>query len=229
MKLLFLGCSWTYGCELAEGRNMHSIIKEKRYSTIIGKRLNADVINLAKNGLSNHAIARIFLEQDLELYDKIFVQMTLPSRTEVYDPTGDHNKAKIMDKMNEMVELRKLGVFRQIERLKMDRSGDWTPILSDKKRFMLTGNLLDNKEWWQHYYEEIYTETFGITEEMLVFTLIKNKLTRMKKDHLIFSINRKCKLPIDLQLNKQIYPRKKGNHPDELGHVMIASNIMKLL
>ena len=49
MKLLFLGCSWTFGCELAEGRRAIQTIIDKRYSTIIGKKLNAEVINLAEN------------------------------------------------------------------------------------------------------------------------------------------------------------------------------------
>ena len=208
---------------------MKQKIREKRYSTIIGKKLNADVINLAKNGSSNHRIARIFLEQDLEEYDTIFVQLSLPNRTEWYDPSNNTNKAKIIDKINESVELRKLGVFRQLEHLKKDRSGEWQGILTGEKRFMISGNLLDDKEWWMHYFEDIYTDTYGTTEEMLVFNLIKSKLVRMNKKHVITSINSKCKLPIDLQLNNIKYPRAKGNHPNALGHIMIASDIMRLL
>ena len=107
--------------------------------------------------------------------------------------------------------------------------GDWDHILVDRERFLITGNLLNGKEWWVHYYEEIYQDEYGLTEEMLFFNLIKNKLKRLKKDHLILSINPKCTLPIDLQLNLPKYPRAKGNHPNEIGHSMIASDIMKLL
>ena len=58
MKLLFLGCSYTAGCELRD--------REKyRFSTIVGQKLNAEVVNLAMDGYSNHAIARKFLEQDI--------------------------------------------------------------------------------------------------------------------------------------------------------------------
>ena len=70
MKLLFLGCSWTWGDELQNR-------EKERYSSIIGKRLNADVVNLGENGFSNHAIARIFLDQNLDQYDYVFVQLTL--------------------------------------------------------------------------------------------------------------------------------------------------------
>ena len=60
MKLLFLGCSWTWGDELQNR-------EKERYSSIIGQRLNADVVNLSTPGYSNHAIARIFfLQQRVE-------------------------------------------------------------------------------------------------------------------------------------------------------------------
>ena len=229
MRLLFLGCSWTYGAEIAEGKKMLEKIKEKRYSSIIGKRLDAEVVNLAENGFSNHAIARIFLEQDIESFDKIFVQLTYPSRTEWYDPTGMFNKAKILAKMKELSYKSEKWFEKQKRHLEKKEVGEWDKILVDKERYLTTGHLLEGKEWWIHYYEEIYNDKYGLTEEMLFFNLIKNKLKRLNKDHLIFSINPKCKLPIDLQLNLSKYPRAKGNHPNQMGHLMIASDIMKLL
>ena len=222
MRLLFLGCSWTYGCELAEG-------SKSRFSTLIGKKLDADVVNLARNGMSNHAIARIFLEQDLESFDKIFVQLSHPARTEWYDPTGRFNKAKIIAKMKDRPHSSEKWRTKQLKNLVKFIGGEWDSILPNKKRFMTTGKILDGKEWWISYYEQIYTDHYGTTEEMLLFNLIKNKLTRMGKNHLIFSINPKCNLPIDLQLNNPKYPRAVANHPNEIGHLMIASDIMKLL
>ena len=225
MRLLFLGCSWTWGCEIAVGKSMLEKIKEKRFSSIIGRRLDAEVVNLAENGFSNHAIARIFLEQDLESFDKIFVQLTYPSRTEWYDPTGMFNKAKTLAKMKDFPNKRE----KLLVRLQRKETRLWDRIMMDKERFLITGNLLEGKEWWIHYFEEIYQDEYGFTEEMLIFNLIKNKLKRLNKDHFIFSIYPKCKLPIDLQLNLRKYPRAKGNHPNQTGHLMIASDIMKLL
>ena len=229
MRLLFLGCSWTYGCELAEGQDMKRKIEERRYSTIIGKKLNAEVVNIAENGMSNHAIARIFLEQDLESFDKIFVQLTYPVRTEWYDSTGMSHKAKSLAKIKEYPNRNGKWIEKMKAELKKERSGIWDSILPNKTRFMITGNLLEEKEWWLHYYSDIYTDQYGITEEMLIFNLIRNKMKRMGKSHLILSINPKCKLPIDLQLNNINYPRAKGSHPNSLGHIMIASDIMRLL
>ena len=228
MKLLFLGCSWTYGCELAVGRRAKQTIIDKRYSTIIGKKLNAEVINLAENGISNHGIARIFLEQNLEEYDIIFVQMTLPNRTEWYDDTGIADKVRIMNKLKEGRAINKDQINVAKTRLKWNMK-QWTKVLFDEDKFMMSGNLLDGIEWWKHYYYEIYTDTYGHTEEMLIYSLIKNKLVRMNKKHVISSINPKCKLPIDINLKKGKYPKAKGNHPNALGHMLIASNIMRLL
>ena len=94
---------------------------------------------------------------------------------------------------------------------------------------MTTGNILEGKEWWEHYYEEIYTDEYGNVEERLIYNLIKNKLVRMNKKHVISTINPDCTLPIDINLKKGKYPRAKGNHPNALGHIMIASHIMRLL
>ena len=81
MKLLFLGCSWTWGDELENP-------KKQRYSSIIGNKLDAEVVNLSTQGYSNHAIGRVFLDQNLEQYDYVFVQLTHPSRVEFFDESG---------------------------------------------------------------------------------------------------------------------------------------------
>ena len=222
MKLLFLGCSWTWGDELQN--------REKdRYSSIIGKRLNADVVNLAENGFSNHAIARIFLDQNLDQYDYVFVQLTHPSRAEFFDKDGitaDIKNKRLKEKLAKIYEQEKakLKYKQNIFKNKM-----WQRIMPNVKRFMETGYKLDGKEWWELYYEEIYHDKFGDSEELLIYSLIRNRLTILNKKHFISSINPKCKVPVDLLLNNPKYPRARGNHPTNMGHLMIASDIIKLL
>ena len=222
MKLLFLGCSWTWGDELQN--------REKdRYSSIIGKKLNADVVNLAENGFSNHAIARIFLDQNLDQYDYVFVQLTHPSRAEFFDKDGitsDIKNKRLREKLAKIYEQEKakLKYKQNIFKNKM-----WQRIMPNVKRFMETGYKLDGKEWWELYYEEIYHDKFGDSEELLIYSLIRNRLTILNKKHFISSINPKCKVPVDLLLNNPKYPRAQGNHPTNMGHLMIASDIMKLL
>ena len=223
MKILFLGCSWTNGCELGYNED-----KEKyRFSSIVGRRLNAEVVNLAVDGCSNHAIARTFLEEDLSQYNRVYVQMTMPNRFEWYDPTG---KSQIV-KLNE--KIKKCTNKKDIERLEKEISNSvypqWDRILSNKKRFMTTGNILEGKEWWIRFFEDIYDSKLGQCEENMYFHLFKNRLTVLNIPHLIFSINPRIKLPIDLQLESKKYPREMGTHPTKIGHVMIASDILKLL
>ena len=226
MKLLFLGCSWTYGDELASGHRAQERIIEKRFSTIIGKRLNAEVVNLSSSGLSNHAIARKFLNQDLKQYDHVFVQLTLPDRTEWFDAKGtslkDQPKSSIMKIKTGRINNRRFLLMKK-------NNAKWSSIMPHFPQYMRTGNLIDGKEWWQHYYEEIYTDKFGETEEMLIYNLVKNKLTNLGIKHTIMSINPRCKLPVDLNLKNGKYPRANGLHPNSIGHIMIAKDIMRLL
>ncbi len=222
MKLLFLGCSWTWGDEL---RNR----EKERYSSIIGKRLNADVVNLGECGFSNHAIARIFLDQNLDQYDYVFVQLTTPSRAEFFDKDGitaDIKNKRLREKLAKIYDQEKAKLrFRQ----NMFKNKMWQRIMPNVKRFMETGHKLDGKEWWELYYEEIYHDKFGDSEELLIYYLIRNRLTILNKKHVISSINPKCKVPVDLLLYNSKYPLAQGNHPTNMGHLMIASDIIKLL
>ena len=222
MKLLFLGCSWTWGDELQNR-------EKERYSSIIGKRLNADVVNLGECGYSNHAIGRIFLNQNLEQYDYIFVQLTHPSRAEFFDKDGVTANIKNKDLKKKMEHIYEQEKAKLRYNQNMFKNRMWQKVMVDQKRFMKTGHKLDGRSWWEMYYEEIYHDTFGYSEEMLIYNLIRNRLTILNKAHLISSIYPKCKMPVDLLLNKSQYPRGKGNHPTNIGHLMIASDIMKLL
>lgn len=207
MRLLTLGDSWTFGDEL-EDRS------KQCFSTLLSRRLNAEVDNPSTCGLSNHAIARIFLETDISAYDLVIIQMSQISRTEWYDKKGVAKMYK--SKLQNKPYLPKMKV-------------DWDKIMTTKDIFMRTGHILDGKEWWMSYYEELYDDKYGESDEMLFFHLIKNKLANMSIPHIMMTINKKTKMPFDLQLNKSKYPRAKGDHPTSVGHVMIASDIMKLL
>ena len=224
MKILFLGCSWTNGYELGlvEDREKY------RFSTIIGRKLNAEVVNLSEPGRSNHAIARIFLEQDLSQYDRVFVQMSHNNRFEWYDPTGESQNVKLREKIE-----RSSGKERERQLKVLSKpiptQNLWDKILVTKKQYMTTGNVFEGKEWWQRFYEEIYGDKLGESQEYMYFHLFKNRLTTLNIPHLIFSINFECKVPIDIQLNQMKYPRAKGLHPNKIGHIMLANDILKLL
>jgi len=101
MKIFVNGCSITWGAEL-EGLghdSVHSesatkIREEKRYSTILGNKLNAEVVNLAQSGVSNDWI----VEKTISWFtnnnaDLAVIQFTEPSRWVWYD---EKNKERWM-------------------------------------------------------------------------------------------------------------------------------------
>ena len=84
MRIFFNGCSITWGAELEEK-------EEQRYSTLIGHQQNAEVVNIAKSGVSNDWI----VEKTISWFsdhnykygaDLAIIQFTEPSRWIWYDP-----------------------------------------------------------------------------------------------------------------------------------------------
>ena len=230
MKLFFVGDSWTWGDGLAKNNEKYKITEEKRFSTIIGRQLGAEVVNKSSCGLSNHAITRILLEEDLNQYDIFFIQFTYPARTEFFDINDiTHNIRKsttlkiVKEKKPERYEKAKKRLDSEII---VDR---WQKILPYFVRWMEAGFLLDGREFYEQWYEEIYHDEMGRVDEMLLYNLVKTKLTLLNKNHVITTIFPRSSLPVDINLNKGKYPLDKTNHPTNLGHIMIARDIMKLL
>ena len=84
MEFLFVGCSITWGDELKDRLN-------SRYSKIICDALGANEINIAECGQSNDWIARRTVEETRKKkYDRVYVQLTVPSRLEYYTETDVH-------------------------------------------------------------------------------------------------------------------------------------------
>ena len=230
MKLFFVGDSWTWGDGLKKPHEHNDIVYEKRFSTIIGRKLDAEVVNKSSCGLSNHDITRILLEEDLNQYDIFFIQFTYPARTEFFDINDiAHNIRKsttlkiVKEKQPERYEKAKK---RLDSKVILDR---WQNILPHFYRWMEAGFLLDGREFYEQWYEEIYHDEMGRVDEMLLYNLVKTKLTLLNKKHVITTIFPRSSLPVDINLSKGKYPLDKTNHPTNLGHIMIARDIMKLL
>ena len=141
MRLLTLGDSWTFGDELEDRPN-------QRFSTLLSRRMNAEVDNPSVCGLSNHAIARIFLETDISAYDLVIIQMSQISRTEWYDKKGTTTRYK----RNLQKKLYPNRRYRQIPKIQ----SEWDGIMTTQDIYMSTGHIIDGKEWWMRYYEELY-------------------------------------------------------------------------
>ena len=84
MEILFAGCSITWGDELKDRLN-------SRYSKIICDALGANETNIARCGQSNDWIARRVVEETQKKeYDRVYVQLTIPSRIEYCTEEATH-------------------------------------------------------------------------------------------------------------------------------------------
>ena len=82
MNILFVGCSITWGDELKDRLNT-------RYSKLVCDALGANETNIAECGQSNDWIARRTLEETRKKkYDRVYVQLTMPSRLEYFTEKG---------------------------------------------------------------------------------------------------------------------------------------------
>ena len=230
MKLFFVGDSWTWGDGIRKPHEKKGEWEKKRFSDIIGRKIGAEVVNKSICGLSNHAITRILLEQDLEQYDYIFIQFTYPARTEFFDVTGIPYNARKKTTL-EYFKKNKPTKYEKFKK-KLDNevfTSRWQNILPHFFRWMEAGFILDGREFYEQWYEEIYHDEMGRVDEMLLYNLVKTKLTLLNKKHVITTIFPKSSLPVDINLSKSKYPLDKTNHPTHMGHIMIARDIMRLL
>ena len=94
MRIFFNGCSITWGAELEEK-------EDQRYSTLIGRQLDADVVNIAEAGVSNDWI----VEKTISWFsdhnaDLAIIQFTEPSRWIWYDPNDRERRICIQKTKN---------------------------------------------------------------------------------------------------------------------------------
>lgn len=204
MKIYYDGCSWTWGDELED--------KDKRYSKIISNHYKAEEYNIAESGGCNRRIVRNILDHNIDDFDLFVIQMTMQSRTEWYDE--DEKK------------------FRAVK-------ASLPSHLSDEER-----------KYWHAYYEKIYHKKYGIADERIFYYLLR-EILRDKK-HIIVTCSRESFVPYDMDISLDLYDNKKrhaihkqwgdkppypslknylarGNHPNELGHKIIAEMLTNYL
>ena len=205
MKIYFDGTSW------AAGQCLENPF-DSRFSKIISDHYGAEEYNVATPGGCNRAIARNILEHNLDEYDIFIIQMVNHNRTEWYDE--DQKK------------------FRQVK----------TSLPSSFSKEL--------KTFWVTYYEKIYHKQYGITDEKIYYNLFRKIL--QDKKHIIVTCARESFVPFDMDISLDLYDNKKrhaihkqwgesppypslkryltkGNHPNELGHKIIAQMLINHL
>ena len=87
-----------------------------------------------------------------------------------------------------------------------------------------------NKEFWNHYYKEIYQEQYGRTYEQIAYTTIKNHCKVNNVPLALLTCDDSTPLEYTLQLNNsKRYAKAKHKHPTELGHMRIALDLMFII
>lgn len=84
-------------------------------------------------------------------------------------------------------------------------------------------------DFWKQYYKEIYNETYGSTYEQIFATTIRDHCKVNNVKLLLLSNNYNTDVDFDLQLQVPRYPQGKKLHPNEIGHRLIADDILRLI
>ena len=75
--IYFDGCEWTWGSELKD--------RNQRFSTLVCGKLGVEEKNVSHPDRTNDGIVRQLVENSVENYSLVVIQMTTPSWTEVYE------------------------------------------------------------------------------------------------------------------------------------------------
>tara|TARA_Y100001963_G_C6792335_1_gene456286 strand:- start:6738 stop:7364 length:627 start_codon:yes stop_codon:yes gene_type:complete len=207
MKIYFDGCSWTWGAELEN--------REDRFSKLIADHYNAEECNYSECCSSNNRIVRRLLDTDISSYDKVFIQMTLPSRTEYYD-------GEVWKQVNLGVYAPKKSIFagrdiRNVERRRFMKGKKMTDLFSIKSETgEETWGYSYNKDW-KDYYRYVYTPELGETYEKMFANIIRSYCGSKLVLTTIGNIG--------INLDKSKYPRMPDGHPTKEAHRMIYEDI----
>ena len=172
----------------------------KRYSTLVCKHFGAEEYNISSGGASNNRIVRqLVTENDIAEYDLAIIQMSMAMRWEYYS-----------DEFEKWIQLR--------------------PTTKPSTK--------EIKKWLWYYYANVYSDKFGNTYEHMFSQLVRDHC-KVKGTPLILLTNRHADphkykssptdFKYDLDVSDLKYPRAKGGHPSEEGHLQITEDILKLL
>ena len=191
------------GCSWTYGNELKKPL-ESRYSKHLCDYYKAEETNVAISGGSNHRVLRTTLvEYNMKNYDLAIIQLSSNARTEYYD-----------DKLNKW-KTNNIGLVNSKDKKSVQ----------DYIKLEYSANHID---FWTYYFTEIYSETYGKSEESMIFTAIQNHFEVIQVPYLLISMN-STNHPYDLVLSKQKYPKAPKGHPNELGHYMISRDLISLI
>ena len=232
MKIYFDGCSWTWGGELEDNES-------DRFSAIVSKELGAEEHNFSRPMSGNDRILRqLVYDNDISEYDLAIIQMSYPSRTEYYERRKNRfqniginftplwkraHRTNIIDDF--------LGVDgNSAPTSKLKGTLDWSHPNEKGRKMGPKWWTDEDREFWYHYYTDVYTDHYGHVKEKIIYQLIKDHCKVNNVPVILMTINNwNTKLKFDLELEVTKYPRAPHFHPNPEGHQMIAEDILSWL
>jgi len=219
MKILFNGCSWTYGGELNDELRI-----EKRYSRLVSHHFGAEEVNIANNGISNEKIIRHLLnpKEPKTDYDLIVIQMTYPARTEYHTgiPFLPNRKNK-----SGWIQISPHYSAHTLMKYK-DSDEEVVPKVGNKFRGKFGGKR--HLEFWNEYYRVVTTKEFWDHKEMIQKITIENYCKVHHIPLVLCTLNQETQLDFDVQMNFKGCPTMPHGHPNVEGHRMIADKIIEI-
>tara|TARA_Y100001963_G_scaffold121884_1_gene170822 strand:+ start:354 stop:1046 length:693 start_codon:yes stop_codon:yes gene_type:complete len=226
MKIYFDGCSWTEGGELKE-----ELRESQRFSAIVSKELGAEEYNLSQSMSSNDKILRhLVFDNDIRDYDLAIIQMTYPSRTEYYDRKKERFQNIAINITPLWKHVIKNKIWDNAPNGRLKSTLDWSHPVKKGKKIGPSWWTDEDRLFWYHYYTDVYTDHYGHVKEKMTYQLIKDHCKVNNVPLVLMTINNwNTKLKFDLELENKKYPREPQNHPDHVGHKMIAEDILSWL
>lgn len=228
MRLGFCGCSHTYGT---------GVTNDQRFSSLVGKILDAEVTNIAQPGSSNRDIFLQSLEV-LDQVDQLIVQWTYPGRQWFY-PYYDY---KIWSKSDDkfdypMINDKRQKTFSEVFQL-LDNSYNQYKELNQQVKIL---NKFSDKIYYLNagiYIDDIFLSDQKISNysDLAKYTKQILKVNNRYSEHVelaLDEIRHYLSVIDDRWINKKRYERidvgTDGSHPGPETHRYIAERIVEYI
>ena len=225
MKIYFDGCSWTKAGNL---ENKY----EERFSRLVSQEFGAEDYNFALSGGSNDRIVRnLLVENNIEDYDLVVIQMTFPARTEYYGGIPNQRNVfmsgwlRVNPSWNYDYMIWKMKNNTLEEDVLNRRGIGKNRVWDDPKN---SDDFDHHRKLWSDYYRTVTTTEFFENKEKIHFQTIKNYCEVKKVPLVICTINPLTKENFELQLNNKQINSTGKSHPNAEGHRIIANNIISI-
>jgi len=90
-------------------------------------------------------------------------------------------------------------------------------------------NWQEHLDYQKSYYKTGYTTEMCQTFEFMVFQALQDHFARYNVPVVTLTLNNDSVLPFDLKVNTRDIPRASDEHPNELGHRIIAKKIENII